>query len=79
MLLAPRCNYMLPNHCQCPNPVVKNPENLDGTKTYKPFYLECCLLHDKLVNASNTPAPEQVNEQIQGDRAVDKQENGKEA
>lgn len=68
MLLAPRCNYMLPNHCQCPNPVMMKADDT---------YSEVCVLHDKLIYTSNTPIPEQVNEQIQGDRAVDKQENGK--
>lgn len=50
MLLVDRCQVMLPNSCQCPNPVITDAYlhdiNMDATK---------CLLHNQLPAASETP------------------------
>lgn len=47
MLLTDRCQVMLPNSCQCPNPVVDSnfaPDEMDTTK---------CLLHNQLDTPAN--------------------------
>lgn len=53
MLLTDRCQVMLPNGCQCPNPIINLTQvpldliaSMDKTK---------CLLHNQLPAASESP------------------------
>lgn len=50
MLLTDRCQVMLPNSCQCPNPVVTI-----VTGWIEGYDLDKCLLHNQMPAVSESP------------------------